>query len=63
MLLDIEVVARQLLALIALTAAPLLAIAPIAPIAQPVITASTPKQLSLDRLEVLIQAYLAEKIA
>jgi hypothetical protein len=56
------------------TAAPVLAIVPTASTAQPVITAPTaapilataptaPKQLSPDRPEVLMQAYLAEKTA
>ena len=54
MLLDIDIAARQPLALIA-------------PVASPVLTAPTvptvPRQLSPDRPEVLMQAYLAEKEA
>ena len=87
MLLDIDVVVRQPLVLIAPVASPVLVlssvlIAPTVSIASPVITAPTastvpvaspvitapsvstvPKQLSPDRPEVLIQAYLAEKAA
>ncbi len=84
MLLEMDIVARQLLALIAHIASPVLTApaASTAPVASPVLTApiastipvmsailiapiasTGPKQLSLDRPEVLIQAYLAEKTA
>jgi hypothetical protein len=79
-LLDLDLVATQPVASIALTASPVLAIAPIAPTIQAVLTApiasttqaiapiastasTALKQLSLDRPEVLMQAYLAEKAA
>jgi hypothetical protein len=68
-LLDLDILARQPPAPTASTvpiASPVLT-APTAttvPVASPVLTASTvPKKLLPDRLEVLIQAYLAEKAA
>ena len=54
MLLDIDIAARQPLALIASVASPVLT-APTVP--------TVPRQLSPDRPEVLMQAYLAEKEA
>jgi hypothetical protein len=75
MLLEMDIVARQPPVPIAHTASTVPVASPVltaptaslAPVASPVLTAPTasavPKQLSPDRPEVLIQAYLAEKTA
>jgi hypothetical protein len=72
-LLDLDRIATQPVASIVLPASPVLATAPIALPAstvQAILTAptasaalTTPRQLSPDRPEVLMQAYLAEKAA